>query len=107
MVQAPTHSWQLLDLPLVDYSEALALQWRLVEARQRDEIPDTLILVEHPPVFTLGRRGQRTDVYLSDQALAQHGIQLCQTNRGGLVTYHGPGQLVGYPITRLRGLERD
>jgi lipoate-protein ligase B len=58
-------------------------------------------------MFTLGRRGQRGDVYLSDEALAQRGIELHCINRGGLVTYHGPGQVVGYPITRLRALRRD
>src|SRR5438046_959490 len=70
---------QLLNLPLTDYRTALDLQWRLVEARRRDEIPDTLILVEHPPVFTLGRRGQRADVYLSDDELARRGIGLHAT----------------------------
>ncbi len=98
---------QLLDLPRTGYSEALDLQSRLVEARRQDRIPETLVLVEHPPVFTLGRRGQRSHIFPSDQELDRLGIQTFQVNRGGLVTYHGPGQLVGYPITRLRALGRD
>ncbi len=97
----------LLNLPCTEYQAALALQWWLVEARQRGEAPETLILVEHPPVFTLGRRARREDIALSDAELARHGIAVCATNRGGLVTYHGPGQVVGYPIVRLRSLERD
>jgi lipoate-protein ligase B len=96
----------LLELPRTEYGTALALQERLVEARRRDAIPETLVLVEHPPVFTLGRRARREDVYLADAELARRGIGLYRSNRGGLVTYHGPGQVVGYPIARLRALGR-
>jgi lipoate-protein ligase B len=80
----------------------MALQDRLVEERLAEAIPDTLLLLEHPPVVTLGRRGSLDDVYLSEAALHERGIGVERTTRGGLVTYHGPGQLVGYPIVRLR-----
>jgi lipoyl(octanoyl) transferase len=92
----------LRDLGLVDYAAAIHLQDELVEQRRNNEIPDTLLLLEHPPVITLGRRATFADVYISAAALAQRGIQLAQTTRGGLVTYHGPGQVVGYPIVELR-----
>ena len=90
------------DLGLIEYAEAMRLQDALVESRLRDEIPDTLLLLEHPPVITLGRRGLLSDVYLSSEDLARRGIAVAETTRGGLVTYHGPGQLVGYPIVQLR-----
>lgn len=90
----------------VPYAAALAMQDALVAARLAHTVPDTLLLLEHPPTITLGRRGSRTDVYLSDEELARRGIAVHQATRGGLVTYHGPGQLVGYPIVgvRARGL---
>jgi len=90
------------DLGLVAYPEAMALQDALVEQRVRNEIGDTLLLLEHPPVVTLGRRGSLSDVYVSEADLARRGIGVQHTTRGGLVTYHGPGQLVGYPIVHLR-----
>jgi lipoate-protein ligase B len=89
------------DLGRVDYQAALRLQDELVEARFRDEIPDTLLLLEHPPVITLGRRGSLEDVYVSVDELQRQGIGVERTTRGGLVTYHGPGQLVAYPIVSL------
>jgi lipoate-protein ligase B len=95
---------QVRDLGLVDYAEAMALQDALVQQRFDDAIPDTLLLLEHPPVITLGRRGSLSDVYLEEEELARRGISVATTTRGGLVTYHGPGQLVGYPIVRLRTL---
>jgi lipoyl(octanoyl) transferase len=80
-------------LGVVEYREALALQERVREARQEGELPDVLLTLEHPPVYTRGRRsGPMADV---------HGIDVVETDRGGLVTYHGPGQLVGYPIVRV------
>jgi lipoate-protein ligase B len=97
----------LLSLGQVPYLEALALQRRLNEARQRVEVPDTLILLEHSPVFTLGRRAERSDILAPPERLAELGIEVHETNRGGLVTYHGPGQLVGYPIADLRALAGD
>jgi lipoyl(octanoyl) transferase len=90
------------DLGRLAYAEAVRLQDDLVEQRIRDEISDTLLLLEHPPVITLGRRASLADVYLSEEALQERGIALERTSRGGLVTYHGPGQLVGYPIVKLR-----
>jgi len=100
---APEHL-QVRDLGTVPYAEAMALQDELVEQRLNNGIPDTLLLLEHPPVITLGRRGSLQDVYLSEEALNARGIEVASTTRGGLVTYHGPGQLVGYPIIRLRAL---
>jgi lipoate-protein ligase B len=90
------------ELGTIEYAEAVRLQDQLAAQRLNDEIPDTLLLLEHPPVITLGRRASLNDVYLSESALRKRGIALEQTTRGGLVTYHGPGQLVGYPIVKLR-----
>ncbi len=94
----------MVNLGLVDYAAALRVQEELAEARQRGQAPDTLLLLEHPPVITLGRRATLDDVYLSEAALAERGITVHRTSRGGLVTYHGPGQLVGYPILKLHAL---
>jgi len=93
----------LLHLNRVPYSEGLAIQQRVVAARKQSLIGDTLLLLEHPPVLTLGRNSNRSNVVASDEFLAQRGIELHEINRGGDVTYHGPGQLVGYPIFDLRG----
>jgi lipoate-protein ligase B len=95
---------RIQDLGRLAYAEALDVQNALVEARLRGDVPDTLLLVEHPPVITLGRRGSTTDVLTSPDELARRNIELRQATRGGLVTYHGPGQLVGYPIVHLRQL---
>ena len=93
----------LLHLGRVPYAQALALQQRVVVARKMGLIADTLLLLEHPPVLTLGRNAHRENILASDSLLAQRGVELHETNRGGDVTYHGPGQLVGYPIVDLRG----
>ena len=93
----------LLQLGRVPYDEALALQERLVAARKRGEIADTLVLLEHPPVLTLGRNAVRANVLATDEFLAARGVAVHAIKRGGDVTYHGPGQLVGYPIVDLRG----
>ena len=85
----------------VPYAEALALQESLVEQRKRDEIPDQFLLLEHPHVITLGRAANRANILIDDAARAQLGVELFDTGRGGDVTYHGPGQLVGYPILKL------
>ena len=88
-------------LGLVPYGEAWALQKQLAEARRTGFIPDTLLLLEHPHTFTIGRSGTREHVYLNDEELALRGITCLDVDRGGDVTYHGPGQLVGYPIVDL------
>lgn len=95
---------EVRDLGVIDYAAALELQNALAEQRLRDEIPDTLLLLEHPPVITLGRRGSLSDIYAPVEQLERLGIGVHPTTRGGLVTYHGPGQLVGYPIVRVRPL---
>ena len=97
-----TTTLDVRDLGQIAYADAARLQDELVEQRIRGEIPDTLLLLEHPPVITLGRRASLGDVYLSEAALRAQGIALERTSRGGLVTYHGPGQVVGYPIVKLR-----
>jgi len=93
----------LFHLGRVPYGEALAIQQQVIAARNQNLIADTLLLLEHPPVLTLGRNSVRSNVIASDEFLAQRGIELYEINRGGDVTYHGPGQLVGYPIIDLRG----
>jgi lipoyl(octanoyl) transferase len=93
----------LLSLGRVPFAEALDLQQRVVAARKAGEIGDTLLLLEHPPVLTLGRNSKRENVLASDEFLRSRGVELHEINRGGDVTYHGPGQLVGYPIVDLRG----
>jgi lipoyl(octanoyl) transferase len=91
----------------VDYRAGLALQERLVDARRRDLTGDTLVLLEHPPVITLGRNSDASHVLHGADELARRGIELHEIGRGGDVTYHGPGQLVGYPVVRLEGAEKD
>lgn len=100
-------SVSLLNLGLVPYADALELQHRLVAARKRDAIPDTLILLEHPPVFTLGRNGSDSNILASPDLLKQLGIEIFRVERGGDVTYHGPNQLVGYPILDLHNYHMD
>ena len=91
-------------LGLIDYDEALTLQRDLVEERRADNVPDLLLLLEHPPVITLGVRSEiaRANVVATDDRLGDLGIAVHETGRGGVVTYHGPGQVVGYPILDLR-----
>lgn len=93
----------LLQLGRVPYAEGLRIQQEVVAARKANLISDTLILLEHPPVLTLGRNASRANILASDELLAQRGVEVHEINRGGDVTYHGPGQLVGYPIFDLRG----
>ena len=91
-------------LGLVRYEEALALQRALVEERRAGRVPDLLLLLQHPPVITVGVRGDggRSHIVAGDARLAELGIGISETGRGGDVTYHGPGQVVGYPILDLR-----
>lgn len=93
----------LLSLGRVSYVEGLRVQQELTAARKAGSIADTLVLLEHPPVLTLGRNARRDNILASDDLLAARGVAVHETNRGGEVTYHGPGQLVGYPIVDLRG----
>jgi lipoyl(octanoyl) transferase len=88
-------------LPVVEYREALALQERVRAARQARAIPDTLLLLEHPPVYTRGRRSGPGELPMGEAWYLGQGIDIVDTDRGGRVTYHGPGQLVGYPIVRI------
>jgi lipoyl(octanoyl) transferase len=88
-------------LGVVEYGEALALQERVRAARQEDELPDVLLTLEHPPVYTRGRRSRPGELPMGEEWYAAQGIDVVETDRGGLVTYHGPGQLVGYPIVRV------
>ena len=85
----------------------MRLQERLVEMRQRDEIPDQLLLLEHPPVITLGRGGDAGNLLVTPQLLSSRGVRFYETTRGGDITYHGPGQIVGYPIVHLGEGNRD
>jgi lipoate-protein ligase B len=99
--------WQLLDLGLMPYGAALDRQFAFLDARILDRIPDTLVLVEHPPVVTLGRAKTTANLRLTPQELRARGIEFFEVSRGGDATYHGPGQLVGYPIFDLRHHGRD
>ena len=89
------------------YADALVLQQHFIDARKRGEGEDTLLFLEHPHVVTMGRNGKESNVLASPDVLARTGIDYFETNRGGDVTYHGPGQLVGYPIVDLREWRRD
>jgi len=88
-------------LGTLDYREALALQERVRDARQRDLVPDVLLTLEHWPVYTRGRRSDPGELPMGEEWYAMQGIETIETDRGGRVTYHGPGQLVGYPIVRV------
>ena len=88
-------------LPAIEYSAATELQERVRAARQDERIPDTLLLLEHPPVYTRGRRSDAAELTMGEAWYREQGIDIVDTNRGGRVTYHGPGQLVGYPIMRI------
>lgn len=97
----------VVELGLLGYAEACELQRRLVAARKADQVPDLVLLCEHPHVITLGRNGKREHLKASEHLLRQMGVEFHATDRGGDITYHGPGQLVGYPILNLAGIRRD
>ncbi len=98
-------TWHAVDLGLIPYPDAWDLQLRLVAARSQGRMPaDVLLFLEHPPVFTLGRRGGRENLLVSEAWLGRSGIAVVQIERGGNITYHGPGQLVVYPIVHLPGV---
>jgi len=96
-----------VDLGLIGYAEAWELQKRVVAARKAGAIEDVLLLCEHPPVITLGRSGKRENLLASEHVLRQKGVEFHASDRGGDITYHGPGQIVGYPILNLGAIRRD
>ncbi|HKM67090.1 MAG TPA: lipoyl(octanoyl) transferase LipB [Candidatus Acidoferrum sp.] len=97
----------ITDLGLLTWSDAYALQQRIVAARKADAIDDVLLLCEHPHVLTIGRNASQKNLLASENVLRQKGVELRETNRGGDITYHGPGQIVGYPILNLDRIHRD
>jgi lipoyl(octanoyl) transferase len=97
----PAPELLVCDLGLVEYRDGLALQERLRASRQVDEHGDLLLLLEHPPVYTRGRRSQPGELPMGEAWYVSQGIDVVETDRGGRVTYHGPGQLVGYAVMRI------
>lgn len=104
---APARLMEVRRLGRVTYADGLALQADLVARRRADEVPDTFLLLEHPHVITLGSGSHDENVLVSAEERAELGIELFETGRGGDVTYHGPGQLVGYPILDLKPDRQD
>src|ERR1700688_5058935 len=100
-------SCYIVDVGLIGYAEAWELQKRLVTARKNGAIEDVLLLCEHPHVITLGRNGKREHLLASEQVLRHKGVEFHSSDRGGDITYHGPGQLVGYPILNLAAIRKD
>lgn len=97
----------LVDLGSQNYQESLKIQARIVERRKQDKVPDCLLFVEYGHTITVGRSGNKNHLLASNQDLDEKKIELCHTDRGGDVTYHGPGQLIAYPILDLKSLRRD
>jgi len=91
----------------MDYKESLAIQEKLLEMRQLGDVEDVLLMVEHPPVLTLGRNGNPSNILLTRKELIENGVNIYEVGRGGDVTYHGPGQIVGYPIIDLSNHGKD
>jgi lipoyl(octanoyl) transferase len=102
-----TRDCEVYRLGRIGYAEAAALQAERVARRKLNEVPDALLLLEHAPVITWGRNSRAANLLSSPEMLAREGIELQQTNRGGDITFHGPGQLVGYPIICLEGIRKD
>lgn len=98
---------QVVKLGRIDYKKALGLQEKLMALRQAGKGYDTLILLEHPPVLTIGRRGSESNILLPEEMLRANGVSIYNVSRGGDVTYHGPGQIVGYPIFDLNQHGKD
>ena len=103
-IRAQNFVISVLQLGTIDYATGLRLQQRLVELRKEGRIGDVLLLLEHSPVITLGRNGKQKNIVASPDLLAQRGVEVFESDRGGDVTFHGPGQLVGYPIFDLRAV---
>jgi lipoyl(octanoyl) transferase len=103
----PVSDLWLIRCPELPYVQALDAQRRLAVARQAGEVPDLLLLLEHPPVYTRGRRSKPEELPMGEDWYRAQGIEICDTDRGGAVTYHGPGQLVGYPIVDLKPYGND
>src|SRR5271165_7009716 len=101
------NSLLIVDLGLISYRAAFALQQQIVAARKSGSLDDVLLLCEHPHVITLGRNGKRENLLASDSVLRQKNVEFHATNRGGDITYHGPGQIVGYPILDLSRIKQD
>src|SRR5665811_1406286 len=97
-IDAPSDEFWVCHLGHVPYSDGVAVQETLRERRQAGELPDTLLMLEHPPVYTRGRRAGAEDLPFPEDFYRAKGIGVADTDRGGKLTYHGPGQLVGYPI---------
>ena len=102
-----TRALHVRRLGRVEYEDGLAMQKALVEARAQGRIPDTLLLLQHPRVITLGRGARTQNILWSPESLAARGFEVFETDRGGDVTYHGPGQIVGYPILDLKPDRKD
>ncbi|MEL7654717.1 MAG: octanoyltransferase, partial [Bacillota bacterium] len=90
-----------------DYKEALDIQEKLFNLRQRDKVRNTFLLLEHPPVITLGRSGACSNILIPKEELDAKKVNIYEVSRGGDVTYHGPGQIVGYPIIDLKDFDKD
>ncbi len=102
--EEPMFPTRLLNLERSAYGEVLSLMRRLVEVKRRASGPEVLMLLEHEPVLTMGRRAEVSDILVSEETLLKKGIAIYRVERGGLITYHGPGQLIGYPIFNIRGM---
>jgi len=103
----PRRTCEFRDLGLLRYADAIRIQKDLVEQRKQQRIPDQLVIVEHPHVITLGRNGHQENLLASAEILERAGIDFYPTDRGGDITYHGPGQILGYPVFDLREWKRD
>lgn len=104
---APGKTCYVVDAGTMEYARALELQLSIAAAKKNGSAPDVLVLLEHPPTITLGRSGRWHNLLVPDEVLRRRGVARYETDRGGDITFHGPGQLVGYPILRLEGGERD